>query len=146
MNESYSHTQPGYVTAGILGVAILLILVLQPPSIASLIFGAVVGVIALYFSSLTIKVDEERLTWQFGRGFLRKSVPLSDISRVEAVRTAWYYGWGIRYTPSGWLYNVSGFDAVKVHLRSGKTFLLGTDEPDKLVDAIRIAINPKRRR
>ena len=37
----------------------------------------------------------------------------------------------------GWLYNVSGFDAVAMTLRDGRTFALGTDDPHGLVDAIR---------
>jgi len=146
MSTLYRHTQFAYLLPGILGGAILLILLLQPITATTLVAVAAMAAIGLYFSSLTITVDEAQLTWQLGRGFLRKSVPLSDIVRVEAMRTAWYYGWGIRYTPHGWLHNVSGFDAVKIYLRGGKTFLLGTDEPDALVEVLQRATRPKRRR
>ncbi len=50
--------------------------------------------------------------------------------------TTFLQGWGIHYTSRGWLYNVSGFRAVAVKLKSGKQFLLGTDEPAQLRAAI----------
>ncbi len=48
---------------------------------------------------------------------------------------------GIHLTPEGWLYNVSGFRAVAVRLKSGKRFLLGTDEPERLCQAISRALS-----
>jgi hypothetical protein len=47
---------------------------------------------------------------------------------------------GIHLTPCGWLYNVSGFDAVAITLRDGRKFALGTDDPHGLVAAIRDSI------
>ena len=46
-------------------------------------------------------------------------------------------GWGIHLTPYGWLYNVSGFDAVAITLRDGREFAFGTDDPDGLTAGIR---------
>ena len=46
-------------------------------------------------------------------------------------------GWGIHLSRFGWLYNVSGFDAVAITLVSGKRFALGTDEPQALLAALR---------
>jgi hypothetical protein len=49
-------------------------------------------------------------------------------------------GFGVRVTMRGWLYSVSGRDAVIVGLRNGNQFLIGTDEPVKLADAINTAL------
>ena len=38
---------------------------------------------------------------------------------------------------NGWLFNVSGLQAVEIFLRSGKKYRIGTDEPERLVEAIR---------
>jgi len=57
----------------------------------------------------------------FGPGIIRKRVRLADIVGCEAIRIQWWYGWGIHLTPYGWLYNVSGFDAVAITLRDGQT-------------------------
>jgi hypothetical protein len=87
-------------------------------------------------SSLTITVDRERLAWRFGPGLIRKSVPVGEIAQAERARASWIWGWGIHWTPRGWLYNVSGFDAVQIRLADGKQFLLGTDDPDGLLAAL----------
>lgn len=34
------------------------------------------------------------------------------------------------------MYNVAGYDAVELELRSGRVFRIGTDEPDALLAAI----------
>jgi hypothetical protein len=62
---------------------------------------------------------------------------LAEIVACEPICIRWWYGWGIHLTPYGWLYNVSGFDAVAITLRDGRKFALGTDDPHGLVDAIR---------
>jgi hypothetical protein len=38
---------------------------------------------------------------------------------------------------SGWLDNVSGFDAVAIQLSNGRQFCVGTDEPEKLQGHLR---------
>ena len=61
---------------------------------------------------------------------------MSDIRDAKAVKNRWYYGWGIRLSPHGWLFNVSGFDAVELEMANGVKYRIGTDEPDKLLAAI----------
>lgn len=48
------------------------------------------------------------------------------------MRTNFIEGLGIHLNRFGWLYNVSGIDAVAITLCNGKRFALGTDEPKKL--------------
>jgi hypothetical protein len=73
----------------------------------------------------------------FGPGIIRKRVRLAEIAVCEPIRIRWWYGWGIHLTPYGWLYNVSGFEAVAITLRDGRNLAVGTDDPHGLVDAIR---------
>ncbi len=94
------------------------------------------AVLIWLFGSLTIEVDGEELCHYFGPGFWKKTYLLSDIESVEQVRNSWIFGWGIRLTPHGWLYNVSGLDAVQVQLRSGRKFRIGTDDPQGVISAI----------
>jgi hypothetical protein len=91
---------------------------------------------AFVFSSLTIAIRDGQLSWWFGPGVVKKTVPLSTIVSAEATTTSIFNGWGIHLTTRGWLYNVSGRQAVLVTQADGKRFLLGTDEPDSLVQAI----------
>jgi len=81
---------------------------------------------------MTVEISEKELRWHFRPGWPRKHVLLNEVASVEVIRTSFLNGWGIHYTPRGWLYNVSGFGAVAIRLRSGKQFCLGTDEPEKL--------------
>ena len=59
-------------------------------------------------------------------------MPLATVASAKVVRTSLLEGWGIHYSRFGWLYNVSGFDAVAVTLNNGKRFCLGSDEPETL--------------
>lgn len=90
----------------------------------------------LVFSSLTITVGGGQLAWHFGAGLLRKSVPLGEIVTAEPTTITWMDGWGIHLTRRGWLYNEAGRQAVLVTMRDGKRFMLGTDEPAALVEAL----------
>ena len=109
---------------------------------ASAIAFSLYGLIALLvcitwlFSSLTVEVEGEELRHYFGPGFWKKTYLLEEIESIKQVRNSWIFGWGIRITPHGWLYNVSGLDAVQIQLRSGRKFRIGTDDPQGMIDAI----------
>jgi len=101
------------------------------------------GFVTVLFSSLTISIEKGKLTWFFGPRFWKKSITIEDIKSAEAVRNEWFYGLGIRMLPSGWLYNVSGLDAVKIKIKNGETIYLGTNEPQELLKAIQNHVNEK---
>ncbi len=75
---------------------------------------------------------------------IRKRVSVAKIVACEPIRIRWWYGWGIHLTPYGWLYNVSGLDAVAITLRNGQKFALGSDDPQGLAEALRGAIDKRR--
>ncbi len=141
----YEHTQRGTVLLlTFLLVAILLLTVgTLAPRVREMLF-TLIGILAIcgfLFSSLTIQITARALRWQFGPGLIRKEVPLREIEGAEVTETTLLQGWGIHYTSRGWLYNVSGFQAVAVRLKSGKQFVLGTDEPKRLCDAISLSLS-----
>lgn len=90
------------------------------------------------FVTLTVYIDEKYLRIKFGYGIFRKSFLLNDVASVRAVKNQWYYGWGIRIWlwPYMWIYNISGFNAVEITLKNGKIYRIGTNEPEKLEQAI----------
>ena len=93
--------------------------------------------------SYTVEVDDEAITVWFGLGVIRKKLFLKDVTSCQAVINPWYYGWGIRKIPLGWLYNVSGFSAVELEMVDGKKNRIGTNEPEKLEEAVRAALGKK---
>lgn len=156
MNQimTYKHTQIGYLMIVVtLVVSILFVWAYitassEPPSVDSgtnLLVTATMTLIVLIlasFTSLRVCVDEEYLRIKFGYGLYRKKFPLQDIVSTKAVKNHWYYGWGIRvwFWPKMRIYNVSGLDAVEIQLKNGKRYRIGTDEPEKLEQAITRAI------
>jgi hypothetical protein len=88
------------------------------------------------FFKLTITIDNKTLCALFGVGIVRKQVSVGEIAGCEPIQIRWWYGWGIHLTPYGWLYNVSGWDAVAIQLRCGRKLALGTDDPQGLAAAI----------
>jgi len=140
----YEHTQIGHVIIWSL-LAIILIgsggligspLHREPPVVVSIILL----VCLVLFYKLRTTIDGETLFASFGIGAIRKKVGLAEIAGCEPSRIRWQYGWGVRLTPCGWLYNVSGFEAVAITLRDGRKFAFGTDDPHGLTAGIRDAI------
>jgi len=101
----------------------------------------IILVICLFlFSALTISINNDILKISFGIGLIRKEFLLKDIESCRIVKNPWYYGWGIRLTPYGWLYNVSGFYAVEIKLKTGERYRIGTDVPYELEKVIQESI------
>ncbi len=143
MELRYNHTQIGHhvmIGLGIGCLVILALILLGDQSPIAIFVLLLLLITAMLFGWLTIRLSEDRLTWSFGIGLVHKSVRIDEIERVSIVRNHWLYGWGIRLTPHGWLYNVSGLAAVEVRLKNGKQFRLGTDQPEELSHVMETAM------
>ena len=71
----------------------------------------------------------------------RKYFLRSEIVRTEVVSyqpIAEYGGWGFRYGRGGKAWNVSGNKGIKLHLKNGKHFLIGTNRPEEAAKAIEL--------
>jgi hypothetical protein len=71
--------------------------------------------------------------------FRPKLIPYTDIVRHEAVAyrpILEYGGWGIRRGRNGYAYNVSGNRGLLLTLKGGKTFLIGSQQPERLKAAV----------
>ena len=145
MDKRYEHIQIGYLTISALSIAILVmigIMVNKGLNWTAFIGMSIVVVCLDLFATLKTTIDDTVLDLRFSMGIVRKRFLLKDIKSCEIVKNPWYYGWGIHLTPDGWLYNVSGFDAVKINMKTGKSCLIGTDAPDELAKAIESVIEP----
>jgi hypothetical protein len=96
--------------------------------------------ILLLFHSLTVEVDDWSIRLRFGVGMIRRTIPLEKVVLCQTIRNHWFLGWGIRYVFNGWMWNVSGFDAVELTYTNGRHFRIGTDEPRALEAAINRAL------
>jgi hypothetical protein len=82
---------------------------------------------------LTVKVSPDEISLSFGVGLLRKKFSISDVCSVKVVRNRWYHGFGIKKIRGGWLYNVSGLDAIEIQLKNQRKYRIGTDQPNELL-------------
>jgi len=144
MVKRYEHTQVGYfITIAIVAAMVAIGIIMANTGvnwIATAVLVVLAVVVAL-FHSLTVIISGEELVVKFGPGVISKRFKLNEIESCQAVRIPWYYGWGIRLTPQGMVFRVSGFHAVQIRLITGKEYLIGTDVPQELEEAIRQAIS-----
>ena len=146
MND-YKHTQSGTlirVLLGLVGVAIVApaaqklasgVETTETAIVISVIVVICASIVALFHSS-TVRVSRNDIFLSFGIGLIRKRFLIHDIKSATIVRNRWYNGWGIRKIWGGWLYNVSGFDAVEIQLKNDRRYRIGTDQPFELLAAI----------
>ncbi|SHK52484.1 hypothetical protein SAMN05444159_3483 [Bradyrhizobium lablabi] len=138
---AYHHTQRGvWIMAVLLAAAMLDAFVAWRSGQWSPLVALVALIAAaVVFSSLTVEVGATELRWYFGPGFWDYRLPFNDIQNVAPVRNHWWNGFGIRMGPGFRLYNVSGFDAVELRLKSGEIRRIGTDDPQGLAEALKSA-------
>jgi hypothetical protein len=139
----YEHTQIGHVIILFVAAALFAINAIfgsSPRRESFLVVSVVLLITLALFYKLTITINEETLCASFGIGMIRKRVSVAEFAACGPIRIRWWYGWGIHLTQYGWLYNVSGLDAVAITLRNGRKFALGTDDPQGLAEALRSAI------
>jgi len=140
----YQHTQylsgkTLFFVAAVLLVVAAAVFTQGVPAFALWIF---VGILLLVtqFAMLTVEIDRNELRIRFGIGLIRKRIALEDVAAVGVVTYPWFYGYGIRLTPHGWMYNVSGNEAVELVFHNGKRFRIGSDEPEALIRALPASI------
>ena len=70
-----------------------------------------------------------------------KRIPFADLADLQETgySPVRYGGWGIRWSPRGIAYTVSGKSGVRVERTDGKSVFVGSDRPDELVAAVQEA-------
>ncbi|MFI5323381.1 MAG: hypothetical protein ACHQ6U_07590 [Thermodesulfobacteriota bacterium] len=135
----YRRTQVGYLMLFVIGTGLYLLLNFFYLHGFNIFFVAVFALLALcllLFAALTVTVDNQNVSIRFGIGIIRKRFPVKEIVSAEIVRNPWYYGWGIRKTPDGWLYNVAGLIAVELRMKNGEKYRIGSNDPAGLKTAL----------
>lgn len=136
----YRHTQSGPAAGyvAVVGVAAVGVAAFGSARAAALTAAAAAAILALasVFSRMTVTVGDGKVSAAFGFGWPRRTIPLSSVASFRAIRSKWYYGWGMRWVPGGSMFNVWGLNAVELILGSGRRFWIGSDEPGDLVAAL----------
>ena len=146
---SYKHTQIGYLMLFILLALIVfytwLYGVISTEIDSNFVVVPIMSLVLFIlasFSTLKVTIDENYVRIKFGYGIFHKKFPIKEIASCKTVKNHWYYGWGIKvwFWPYMRIYNVSGFDAVEIIMKSGKIYRIGTDVPRELETAIKRTI------
>jgi len=109
------------------------------PLIPFLAISGIMIIVVMLFYKLTICIEGRKIEAIYGIGLIKFTIRIDILNSVTTLRTPWWYGWGIRFTPKGRLYNIHGSKAVKLEYRregKSKKIMLGTPEPEKLKDMI----------
>lgn len=148
----YRHTQFGWVLAGMLVLGVVLaagVTLLLPHGAMRAPWWTpllLVGLLAFslgLFGWMTVVVDACEIRLSLGLGLLRKAVPVAEIVTCQRIRTRLWWGWGLRWTPAGWLYNVSGREAVRLELKRERPVIIGSDDADALKAAIDASVSAR---
>jgi len=108
---------------------------------APVVVSLILAVCLALFYKLKITIEDETLCASFGSGIYPQESAACGCCCMRIHSHSLVVWLGVHLTPFGWLYNVSGFDAVAITLRDGRKFALGTDDPHGLATAIRAGIS-----
>ena len=147
MSPSYSHSQFGTVIVVALGLFLGYLagvgaVVGWVP--ATVVVASLIVTAGLLFYRLEVDVDGGELRLRFGVGLVRRRFALAEIRAARTVRNRWWDGWGIHRLARGWIFNVSGREAVEIELAGGAIHRIGTDEAAVLLAAIERARGVRR--
>lgn len=146
----YSHTQTAPLCLLVYAVgASLLVLgcfIRDTPPIPWLFppLGLLLLILARGFHHLMVCDVGDHLAIKFGPlPLFRRTVPYSDIIKVEIGQSLLLDGWGIhRSIRGGWVWNLWGRDCVVVHFRSGDVLRIGTNDAQNLASFLQSRMNP----
>ena len=138
----YHHRQFGTVIVSILAATIIIMSLplMRGEEFRAIQLEVVIALLVaiVLFYALTIEIKEDTLYIRMGIGLIRKKVLLSEIAQARVVRIPLLAGWGIHGLPGvSWVWNVSGRDGVRLDFVKGGRLIVGSDEPEALVNAIK---------
>ncbi len=96
----------------------------------------------LYITKLITVVDPVGIQIRYFP-LLRRTIPFENLKNYsirtyDSISVLW--GWGIYRSKNGWAYTVSGNRGVELELADGRRLLIGSQQPEMLVQAIDTAI------
>jgi hypothetical protein len=134
---AYRHAQTGWWLVAWAVLWIALCAFIGTRLVSGTVIAVILAIAGAAFARLSIRVEDGTLAWSMTFGFPSGSMAVSEIVQTQIVPvTLWRGGIGIHGYPGNWLWNVALGQAVKVQKADGNVVVLGSDEPQALLDAI----------
>lgn len=129
-----------FAALAVSGIAVVAALRIGQIWLAALVISvAMVPSVLGFLLRLETRVEKDMLSVRL-TPFGPRRIALGDVVRAE-VRTYHplreYGGWGIRWGRDGMAYNARGNRGVQLELKDGRRVLIGSQEPERLLAAVR---------
>ena len=89
------------------------------------------------FSKLSTTVSDGKITLVFKYGFPKKEILFSEIKSAELQKVTNWWGSGVKIMRHGSMWRAWGNTAIAIQRHDGKRIVIGSDNPDELLQAIR---------
>lgn len=142
MKPEYKHTQIGALTliillgSGALIASIVSSMFADGRMVVAFVTIGLCLLLLVLFYAFTVEISERKLKFWFGLGAIGKSYSLTDIQTTLEVKNPWYYLWGVKSIPGGWLYAIAPGSAVEIVFNDDTIVRVGTNQPKMLIKAI----------
>lgn len=91
----------------------------------------------LFTYRIVIEIDENQISFKFGIGLLKRTYQINELTSCSSVRCSLLNGFGIRKIANGWLYNISGLNAIELRFNDKKSIIrIGTNNSDEIVNLV----------
>lgn len=137
--SGYKHVQKGILLPILLTMATALLVVAlfqeaAPMAVIFIVSALACAILSFFFGYLSVCDKGSHLLIHFGPiPLFRKIIHYADIVAVKKDRSHILTGWGIHRTSKGWLWNIGGFDCVRIETGRDKNIFVGTDDTENLV-------------
>ena len=121
----YRHSQAGppviWIVVCCWWIPVALLMAVNDAARAPYLVGLfpVLSLIYVGFLRLTVTVTGAEILLAYTFGWPRRRIDRSRVISAVPERIPLWYGWGIRRTPKGWMWNVWGRDAVRITITDG---------------------------
>lgn len=107
----------------------------ESPVVVTFVLAYVVALCFLLFLKMTVEITPQTFRLRFGVIEVRR-FSTDTIRSFGVEQVPFWAGWGYRVSRRGILYRVGGNQAVRIDLRSGESFFVGTRHVEALCAAL----------
>lgn len=141
MKPLYQRTQFGLASliflAAVLGFICFMAWITDEPWSWVLATAALLTLVAIPLSSMTIRITPSTVEWWFALGIAHQRLAMSEVRDARVLRTTLLSGLGVHWWGSNVLWAVSGPNAVALELSDERLIGLSTNEPQVVIDVIK---------